>query len=211
MASTRWSSSSYGGYDYWLDFHGGVEGNEDYSATQTLYGLSTGYSSEPTREHAIFNIPDLPFRLLRNFGDEGSYVAPFPSVMLTVERLDAGSDSQRTTLTDETTYTRGSAEVAFQTIVANFGGRPLRFNVSYRYFREFSAPAAIEAADVDKFDFWRASLRFPAHLVPFIPSENYEFFLAYTSGRLPFDQSSGQAVQVGITTNMKLLGELLAR
>jgi len=203
--------SSYGGYDYWLDFHGGVEGNQDYSESQTLFGLSAAYSSEPTRERSLFNLPDLPFRLLRNFGDDSSYVAPFPSVMLTVERLNADNDSERAALTTKTTYTRGSAEVAFQTIIANFGGRPLRFNVSYRYFHEFSPPDEIEAADLDQFDFWRASLRFPAHLLPLIPSENYEFFLAYTSGRLPFDQSGGQAIQLGITTNMKMLGQLLGQ
>lgn len=203
--------SSYGGYSYWLDFHGGVEGNQDYSDSQTLYGLSVGLASEPTRGRAMFNLPDLPFRLLRGLGDDSSYVAPFPSVMLSLERLDADSDSQRVSLTNDSTYTRGSAEVAFQTIVANFGGRPLRFNVSYRYFSELSPPDAIKAADLDEFQFWRASLRFPAHLVPFVPSDDYELFVAYTSGRLPFDQTSDQAVQLGFTTNFKMLGDLLSK
>ena len=197
-------------YYYWLDFHGGIEGNQDYDDSHTVFGLSAAYAREPSAATARFNVLDWPFRALRNaFGDGGHYVAPFPSLAVSLERVDASSDDVRRALTSDANYTRGAAEIAFQSIVANFGGRPLRFNVSYRYFHEFSAPDAIKAADLDRFDFLRATLRFPAHLLPFFASDQYELFVGYTHGQLPFDQRSDSAFELGIATNIALLGELL--
>lgn len=198
---------------YWIDFHGGVEGNQDYSDSRTLFGLSGAYAFQPNRDLQRFNVLDFPFRLLRDAFSTGrsGYTAPFPSVLLSVERLDASDDDVRTALTTKDTYTRANAEVAFNTIVASINQQVVRFTVSYRYFYEFSAPQAIRNADLDRFDYLNAQLRFPAKMLPMIESDDFELYVAYTTGQLPFDQGSDQAFEVGFSTNFKWLAGVLAQ
>jgi hypothetical protein len=199
---------------YWVDFHGGVEANQDYSDSRTLFGLAGAYVRQPSVARASGNFFDAPFRALRGAFSSGSavaYVAPYPSLLLGIERLDAKDDDTRTALTTKTTYTRARAEVAFNTVVANVDAQLVRFNVSYRYFHELSAPGAIEAAGLDSFDFVSASLRFPAQLVPFLPSDDYELFVSYTTGQLPFSPASDQTIEVGFATNIQALADFLAQ
>jgi hypothetical protein len=199
---------------YWVDFHGGIEANQDYSDSRTLFGLAGAYAYQPSVARASTNIVDAPFRFMRNaFSGPagGAYVAPWPSVLLGLERLDAADDDTRTALTTKTTYTRAKAEVAFNTIVANISQHVVRFNVSYRYFHELSAPDAIDAAGLDSFDFVSASLRFPARLLPLFPSDDYELFVSFTSGQLPFNPASDKAIEVGFATNIQALADFLAQ
>jgi hypothetical protein len=199
---------------YWVDFHAALEANQDYSDSRTLFGLAGAYAHQPSVAKARYNLIDAPFRMLRNaFGSDSRvpYAAPFPSLLLGIERLDAKDDDTRTALTNDTTYTRGKAEIAFNTQIANISSQIVRFNASYRYFKELSAPAAIRSAGLDEFDFVTASLRFPARLLPFIQSDAYELFVSYTSGRLPFNPTSGQTLEVGFKTNIQTLAEFLAR
>jgi hypothetical protein len=202
-------SASY----YWLDFHGGVEGNQDYSDSRTLFGLSGAYAFQPDRALQRFNVLDLPFRLLRDSFSTGqsAYTAPFPSLLLSVERLDAGDDDVRTALTTKDTYTRANAEIAFNTIVASINQQVVRFTVSYRYFYEFSAPQAIKDAGLDRFDYLNAQLRFPAKMLPLVESDDFELYVAYTTGQLPFDQGSDKALEVGFSTNFKWIAGVLAQ
>jgi hypothetical protein len=202
-------SASY----YWLDFHGGVEGNQDYSSSRTLFGLSGAYAFQPNRDLQRFNVLDVPFRLLRDAFSTGQsgYTAPFPSVLLSVERLDASDDDVRKALTTKTTFTRGNAEIAFNTIVASINQQVVRFTVSYRYFHELSAPQAIKDADLDHFDYLNAQLRFPAKMLPMVESDDFELYVAYTTGQLPFDQSSDRAFEVGFSTNFRWVADVLAQ
>lgn len=204
------SSASY----YWLDFHGGVEGNQDYSDSRTLFGLSGAYAFQPNRDLERFNVLDFPFRLLRDaFSDnkQSGYTAPFPSVLLSVERLDASDDDARTALTTKDTFTRANAEIAFNTIVASINRQAVRFSVSYRYFHELSAPQAIKTAGLEHFDYLNAQLRFPAQMLPLVQSDDFELYVAYTTGQLPFDQTSDQAFEVGFSTNFRWVADLLAQ
>jgi hypothetical protein len=198
-------------YYYWLDFHGGIEGNQDYSETHSLFGFNLAAAFQPTAEQAKYNVVDWPFRLIRSGFDTGSnYVAPLPSVRLSVEQLDASDDS-RYALTTDTKFTRATGELAFQTTVASFEGRPVRFTISYRYFYEFDAPTVTKQAGEDRFSFTSASLRFPADLLPLPQSSQYEFFVSYNQGHLPFDQAGDNSYEIGISTNIKLLGALLSK
>ena len=202
-------SASY----YWADFHGGVEGNQDYSDSRTLFGLSGAYAFQPSRSLEQYNVLDFPFRLLRNAFSTGQsgYTAPFPAVLLSVERLDASDDDVRKALTTKDTYTRANAEIAFNTIVASINQQVVRFTVSYRYFHEFSAPQVIKDADLDHFDYLNATLRFPAKMLPLVESDDFELYVAYTTGQLPFDQRSDKAFEVGFSTNFKWLADVLAQ
>jgi hypothetical protein len=87
----------------------------------------------------------------------------------------------------------------------------VRFTISYRYFYEFDAPTVTKQAGEDRFSFTSASLRFPADLLPLPQSSQYEFFVSYNQGHLPFDQAGDNSYEIGISTNIKLLGALLSK
>ena len=204
--------SNDGAYYYALDFHGGIEGNQDYSQRNGVFGLAAVYASEPTADTAKYNIFDLPFRALRSaFGNGREFVAPLPSIRMTLDRLQPDGDDPRTLLAGDDNFNRASAEAAFQTQVASVNGHAVRFNISYRYFYELSPPTAVEAAGLDRFGYTRASLRFPAQLLPLFASDSYEIFIGYTKGQLPFDLQSDEALELGITSNLAWLGQLLSQ
>ncbi|MBC8026966.1 MAG: hypothetical protein H7Y89_13315 [Steroidobacteraceae bacterium] len=197
---------------YNLNFHGGLEANQDYTNSRGLYGLNVVFVSEPSAAASRYNVFDLPFRALRKSMSPGSrYRASFPSLSFSLDRLDAKDDEIRAAFTSKSTFTRASAEVAFQTILASFDEGPLRFNISYRYFHEFSPPEAIKIANLDSFDYTKMQLRFPARLLPIVETDEYELFVSYTDGKLPFDVTSGKAIEVGISTSIDMLARLLAK
>lgn len=66
------------------------------------------------------------------------------------------------------------------------------FEINYRYFREVSADAAIEAAGLDRYKYAAYKLSFANNL-----------FVAYATGKLPFDRTSDQIVRVGFSYNLK--------
>ena len=194
-----------------FDFHAGIEANQDYTETHGLFGISLLGAISPQLQASSYNLPDLPFRWLRNaFTENSGYVAPFPSVRLTLERVDAADDQMRRELTDEVEYTRASAELSFQTQLPSIHGTPMRFGAAYRYFHEIDAPSSISDAGLERYDYFSASIHLPARFVPILENTEYELFLRFTSGQLPFDQQSGQTVQLGFTTNFEPLAKLLA-
>jgi hypothetical protein len=203
-----------GGASYYVvDFNGGVEANQNYSMTHTLFGLTGAYASRPSEGSAKFNLFDAPFRLLRKgFSglDDKDYVAPWPSLLLGLDRVEADEDDPRSALTEDETYTRARGEVAFNTQVANFSGKIVRFNVSWRYYKELSAPSSVKVAELDEFEFVTASLRFPAAMLPMVETDDYEFYVGYTSGRLPFGIESEETYEIGISTNIQTLADFLA-
>ena len=198
-------------YYYWLDFHGGVEANQDYSQTHTLFGFTTAFSYQPDKAHAGYNFFDLPFSWLRSAFGDGAYSAPYPSVMLGLDRVDSDEKDPRSALTNDKTFTRVKAEVAFATQLANIDSKIVRLTTSYRYYKELSAPQVVKAASLDEFDFFTASLRFPASMLPLIESDAYELFVSYTDGKLPFGVANDQTFEVGISTNIQALADFLGK
>ena len=198
-------------YYYWLDFHGGVEANQNYSQTHTLFGLAGAFAYQPDPSHAHYNIFDTPFRWLRSAFSEHDYVAPFPSLLLGVDRLDADTNDPRSALTTDTTFTRAKAEVAFATQLANVSGQIVRLTTSFRYFKELGAPQSVKDANLDEFHFFTASLRTPARMLPLIESDAYELFVSYTDGKLPFGVANDQTYEIGISTNIQALANFLAK
>ncbi len=47
-------------------------------------------------------------------------------------------------------------------------------------------------------------------MLPFLQTDEYEFFVSYTDGQLPFDTESDSAVEVGFATNISQLARLFA-
>ena len=64
--------------------------------------------------------------------------------------------------------------------------RALEFN--YRLYHEIDAPSAVEAAGIDNFELATIRAKLPG-----------DFFVAYSKGKLPFDKTSDQIVEVGLS------------
>jgi hypothetical protein len=90
-------------------------------------------------------------------------------------------------------YTRADVEVLY---MINLGeasdGVFDAFEINYRYFHEVSADAAVEAAGLDRYKYAAYRLSFGNNL-----------FVAYATGKLPFDRTSDQIVKIGFTYDLK--------
>ncbi len=166
-------------YAYELGFHAGIEGNQNYSESQDVYGGTAIFSA--TR---------------------------WPSLRVNLERVDASSNEQRTMLTNDDTYDRFTLELGYQYSITAVKNLPITFALGYRRFHEISAPPEIKGADMDGFDHWSVSLRVPAHMFSFIENKDYSLFVRYTDGQLPFDLDSDSAFELGFSSNIALLGKL---
>lgn len=62
------------------------------------------------------------------------------------------------------------------------------FEFNYRYFLENNAPAVIKAAEIDKHQLATVRLGLKNDL-----------FLAYSTGKLPFDKKNNQMLQIGFS------------
>lgn len=167
-------------YAYSIGINAGVEGNQNYSETQDTYGVLALISA-----------------------------GGFPSLGIGIDRVDASGNEQRTAITDETDFDRLSVEVGYQYALTIAKDLPLIFSLGYRNYYEIDAPDEIEDADQDQFDYWSASVRVPASMLSFIESDDYSFFVRYTNGQLPFDIKSDGAFELGFSSNIGVLGNLL--
>lgn len=160
----------------------GLEGDQGYHNKQSTYGFRGVFSRDM-----------------------------FPSVRLDYEKIDASNDDIRMALTNDQNYDRLSGELGYRYPLFKSDGYNTWFYISYRYFKELSAPDSIKAANLDEFDFVSASIRFPARLLGFIEKNDHNFFyFRYTDGQLPFDRQSDKSLQLGFSTNMSTLGKLLS-
>ena len=89
------------------------------------------------------------------------------------------------------TYTRADVEFLYSYNLGDSGVFDT-FEFNYRYFKELSPEAAIEAAGLDSYKYAAYKLSFANNL-----------FVAYATGQLPFDRVSDQLVKVGFTYNLK--------
>ena len=167
---------------FWsITAHGGIEGDQNYKVQNKVYGAS-GYYSRDT----------------------------FPSIGITFDRVNPASNEPRKALVGDEDFDRASVEIAYRANLAETLGYPVWFFVSYRHFYEFSAPEPIESADLDNFGYVSASIRFPARiLTDFIKTDETMLFVRYTDGQLPFDLKDQSAVEIGFSTNISALGDLL--
>lgn len=167
---------------YAINFHAALEGDQDYSNTQVAYGLQGLLSA-------------------RNL----------PSLRLDLERVDASNNDMRMAVTDDEEFDRISAELGYRYQLASINNYPVTFYADYRYFYEINAPQAVQRADMDEFGYFSAALRLPVAALGYTNSEDFNLFLRYTDGQLPFNIESQRAVEVGFSTNIGFLGALLSQ
>ena len=164
------------------DLHANIEANQDFTQRQQAYGFSGIYA-----------------------------MGRLPSIRVALDQVDAGNNDARKLLTDDLEFDRVSAELAYDTHLFSAGPHSVRFSASYRYFKELSAPKTIAVAGLDEFDYYSLSLRIPSSALPWFDSDDYNIFVRYVDGQLPFDLTPKQGIELGFSTNLKALGNLLAQ
>lgn len=169
-------------YVFSLAATAGLEGDQSYDNQQSTYGVT-----------GIYSHSDLP------------------TLHLNFEKVDASDDEERMALTDENTYDRFSAELGYRYELIDTQGANTWLYLSYRYFKEISAPGSISDAGLDEFDFLSASIRFPSKILGFVETDKINFYLRYTEGQLPFDRQSDKSIQLGFSTDIATLAGLIAQ
>lgn len=114
------------------------------------------------------------------------------SFQANIGEVDPSKDADRQEILGASpeNYTRADVEVLY---ILNIGSANFdTFEINYRYFKELSAPDAIEAAGADTFKLATYRLGFPNKL-----------FLAYSTGKLPFDRTSDQIFELGFSFKLK--------
>ncbi len=123
-------------YDFSLQL--AVEGDQNYSDTQTLVALQAG-------------------TLL------GSSTDWFVGATLAIGKVNASNNDQRMALTNVDNFDRVSAELHFQYPLSFRKGRkysPKAIAFNYRYHEELSAPDIIETMNLDVFQYGAIRLKF---------------------------------------------------
>ncbi len=169
-------------YVFSLAATAGLEGDQSFENQQSTYGITGIYSR-----------------------------ADFPTLRLDYEKVDAGENEERMALTDEDTYDRYSAELGYRYQLIDNQGASTWLYLSYRYFKEISAPDSIKEAELDEFDFMSVSIMFPSKILGFVETDKINLYIRYTDGKLPFDRQSDKAIQLGFSTNIATLAGLLAQ
>lgn len=117
----------------------------------------------------------------------------FIALDINLGQVDPAKDAAREAAlgtTDLERYYRWDLEFLYMYPIAFRGIETLEFN--YRYFRETNPPFAVEQAGLDRHKL--ATVR--------LGLKN-DFFLAYSSGKLPFDRQSDRIYEVGWSYKFK--------
>lgn len=171
-------SMAYQYFDF--DAHFKMEGNQDFSQRNYVFGVEANYSRS-TNTHLIIH----------------------PTLTLGIEQVDPAKDEVRLALlNEEETYSRGYAKISFTSKLADIKGHALKLNVSSRYFKELSPDAAIENAELDEFSYTAIALQIPAALIPGFDNTANSFILSYSKGKLPFNRAEEKTFELGFRHNI---------
>ena len=125
----------------------------------------------------------------RELGDANTYF----EILFGWGQVDASNDDARKTLTDKLKFNRANAELYYNAGLpkSKFLYFPLSLGFNYRYFKEISPPAEIKQADLDQYRYGGIQLIF-----------NKGVYMAYTAGKLPFDEKSNHVISIGFSQNL---------
>lgn len=160
------------GYEFWLSGIAGLEGNQDYSNRNEVYGLKAG-------GHYSFD------KLNR-----GTFI----DLSIMYEQVDASEDDERMSITDDDEFDRLSSELQINYKIKNLGASDtsitsLQFN--YRYYSEIDAPALVKTNNMDVHALKTYMIKF-----------NKGLYIAYSTGSLPFDKQDDQVLEIGFSHSL---------
>ena len=172
---------------------GSLESDQRFDRRNETFGahLTTVYRPAPGSFANQANPLDWPFRLARWLTGHpmGLTASPdaFPKLRLALERVQPGKDPDRTALLgDPPDYDRANIEIAMSSPLGVVQGKQVKFEWSWRYFKEQNPAAAIEAAGLDRHRYAAATLR-----------HDSGWQLTYATGKLPLDRQSDAVWELG--------------
>lgn len=177
---------------------GSLESDQQFDKRAWTYGGHITARYRPAANSLVnqLNPLDWPFRLTRKLTkhpDSGAIADAFPTVRLALERVTPQKDTAReAVLGRKDEYNRANLEVAMSTAAAMVKGQAVKFEWSWRYFKELNAEQSIKDAGLDRFLYAAASLRLDSG-----------WRLTHARGRLPLDRQSDKVWELGYKVDLK--------
>ena len=172
---------------------GSLESNQSFTKRNGTFGaqVTTVYRPAPGSLINELNPLDWPFRLTRAATKHETGMRPspdaFPKVRLALERIKPTKDDDRKAILGGVQdYNRVNVEVAATTPVAMVQGRQVKFEWSWRYFKEMNADTRIKDAGLDRYRYTASTL---------LHDSGWQ--ITYASGRLPLDRQNDKVWELG--------------
>ncbi len=170
-----------------------LESDQRFEKRNETFGahLTTLYRPAPASFANQANPLDWPFRLMRGLTGHPMGFSPspdaFPKVRLALERVKPSKDKDRAAILGETPdYNRGNVEIDMTSPVGKLQGKQVKFEWSWRYFKELGPPEAIQAAGLDQYRYSAAAL-----------SLDSGWKLTYATGKLPLGREGDAVWELG--------------
>jgi hypothetical protein len=172
-----------------FELNGGAETNQEFTRNQWVGG------AEVRGKWGLPAVPlDWVLTAIRGYGekdvvdyrnyDGGLYF------WAGVDLVDASDDEARTALTDDSQFARLGVGAYYRgellSVMIDGQKQAVGLELEWRFYQEFDAPSAIEAADLGEMSWFRGTLLFPGNAL-----------LEYTDGRQPLDLTGGSQLFVG--------------
>jgi hypothetical protein len=178
---------------YDVQGHASLETDQQFHDKQWVYGGKVGVAFRDWRARsdvAWFNVLDYPFAALRwlvNKEDFQPSGRTFPSLVAGLDLVDPSDNDSRLAIdANADAYPRARVELGFKTPVMEWRNEPLYVSAGFRWFQEFGASGAIQAAGLDHSEFLAIKLDLP-----------YKFNASYATGKLPLDGNNDQVYALG--------------
>lgn len=159
--------------------------------TYLKYGIDAGFETDQEIDAKNSVISAFGFARYESW-DNGSILGSLgiiPSVRVAIDEVNPNSETPRALAGDDSSYSRISGQVSLWMALAKFTKQPYFFGFSYQTYRELNASDIVKNANLETY-----------HLRTFSLSMPYGIVASYSSGRLPFDLTSQQTVELGFKT-----------
>tara|TARA_R110002049_G_scaffold308929_1_gene514979 strand:+ start:10727 stop:11887 length:1161 start_codon:yes stop_codon:yes gene_type:complete len=181
------------------DLNAGIESNQDFSKSQTTFGLGLGTGLKSWDKNNIaskLNIIDYPFELIRKITKYDGNIhtgITIPSLMFGFDYVNPLKDIIRENLEGELKpFPRINIEIGFRTVLAEVSNETFYFNSSYKYFKEIGASSTLKENNYSDFSYITASLTTSTGL-----------YISYSNGKLPFDLQDDAVYELGFKYKLK--------
>lgn len=160
------------GYEIGVSVFAGLEGDQDYSDRNKVYGL----------------------KAIGHYSFDENNAGTFIDLSLAYAQVDASEDDERKLITDDDEFDRLEGEIQASYKIKKLGTQQtsitsLQFN--YRYYKELDAPVAIESTNVDVH-------KLATYMIKF----NKGLYVAYSTGSLPFDKQDDKIFEIGFSQTL---------
>ena len=160
------------GYEFIITGFTGLEGNQDYSNKNKVYGIKSG---------GIYSFDK---------NNRGRFI----DLTIAYEQVDASEDDERMAITNDDKFNRLSGEFHANYKLKNIGASKTSITslqLNYKYYKELDAPITIQDNNTDVLS-----------LTSFVIKFSKGFYAAYSTGSLPFDKKDNKIFEVGFSQTL---------